>query len=68
MSAELRTDMMYLNIADDYFKAKKTGEYLTKQAKFAEIGIRVVPDFKKKTMTFETYKGVARTQAQCQNP
>ena len=23
MSAELRTDMMYLNIADDYFKAKK---------------------------------------------
>ena len=26
MSAELRTDMMYLNIADDYFKAKHQAE------------------------------------------
>ena len=35
---------------------KNVLEYLTKLAKFAEIGFRVVPDFKKKTMTFETYK------------
>ena len=28
MSAELRTDMMYLNIADDYFKAKKMADSL----------------------------------------
>ena len=27
-----------------------------------------MPDFKKKTMTFETYKGVDRTQAQGENP
>ena len=29
MSAELRTDMMYLNIADDYFKAKKMADGLS---------------------------------------
>ena len=29
MSAELRTDMMYLNIADDYFKAKKMADSLS---------------------------------------
>ena len=29
MSAEMRTDMMYLNIADDYFKAKKMADGLS---------------------------------------
>ena len=29
MSAELRTDMIYLNIADDYFKAKKMADSLS---------------------------------------
>ena len=33
---------------------KNVLEYLTKLARYAEIGFRVVPDFKKKTMTFET--------------
>lgn len=47
---------------------KNVLEYFTKLAKFAEIGFRIVPDFKKKTMTFETYKGVDRTQAQGKNP
>lgn len=43
---------------------KNVLEYIIKMAKYAEIGFRVVPDFKKKTMTFETYKGIDRTQAQ----
>ena len=42
--------------------------YLEKLARYAEIGFRVVPDFKRKTMTFETYKGIDRTQAQGKNP
>ena len=46
---------------------KNVLEYLTKLAKYAEIGFRIVPDFKTKTMTFETYKGVDRTQAQGKN-
>ena len=29
MSAEMRTDMIYLNIADDYFKAKKMADGLS---------------------------------------
>ena len=29
MSAEFRTNLMYLNIADDYFKAKKLGDSLS---------------------------------------
>ena len=32
---------------------KNVLEYHTKLARFAEIGFRIVPDFKKKTMTFE---------------
>lgn len=28
LSSEIRTNMMYLNIADDYFKAKKTADAL----------------------------------------
>lgn len=47
---------------------KNVLEYIIKMAKYAEIGFRVVPDFKKKTMTFETYKGIDRTQAQGKNP
>lgn len=42
--------------------------YIGKLARYAEIGFRVVPDFKRKIMTFETYKGVDRTQAQGKNP
>ena len=42
--------------------------YLEKLARYAEVGFRVVPDFKSKTMTFETYKGIDRTQAQGENP
>lgn len=38
--------------------------YLTKFAKYIEVGFRVVPDFKAKTMTFETYRGVDRTKQQ----
>ena len=29
MSAEMRSNMLYLNIADDYFKAKKVGDTLS---------------------------------------
>lgn len=47
---------------------KNVLEYHTKLAKFAEIGFRVVPDFKNKFMTFETYKGIDRTQVQGKNP
>lgn len=42
--------------------------YLGKLARYAEVGFRVVPDFKSKTMTFEIYKGIDRTQAQGENP
>lgn len=42
--------------------------YMSKLARYAEIGFRVVPDFKKKKMTFETYKGIDRTQKQGKNP
>lgn len=42
--------------------------YVEKLARYAEMGFRVVPDFKRKEMVFETYKGVDRTQAQGVNP
>lgn len=42
--------------------------YMAKLARYAEIGFRVVPDFKKKKITFETYKGIDRTQKQGKNP
>lgn len=42
--------------------------HIEKIARYAEIGFRVVPDFKSKTMTFETYKGINRAQAQGKNP
>lgn len=42
--------------------------YLSKFAKYIEAGFRIVPDYKKKTMTFETYKGVDRTRKQGANP
>lgn len=42
--------------------------YIGKLARYAEIGFRVVPDFKRKRMTFETYKGMDRTQTQGKNP
>ncbi len=42
--------------------------YLGKLARYAEIGFCIEPDFKKKTMTFRTYKGIDRTQAQGKNP
>lgn len=42
--------------------------YLSKLARYSEVGFRVVPDFKLKKMTFETYKGVDRTRRQGKNP
>ncbi len=42
--------------------------YLSKLAKFCEVGFRVVPDFKEKKMIFETYKGVDRTTRQGKSP
>lgn len=42
--------------------------YLTKLAKFCEVGFRVIPDFKTKKMTFETYKGIDRTTRQGDSP
>lgn len=42
--------------------------YLSKLARYCEVGFRVVPDFKLKKMTFETYKGVNRTRQQGNNP
>lgn len=42
--------------------------YMEKLARYAEIGFRVVPDFKRKVMTFETYKGIERTYKQGKNP
>lgn len=47
---------------------KNVLDYHTKLAKFAEIGFRIVPDFKNKVMTFETYKGIDRTLSQNKNP
>lgn len=47
---------------------KNVLSYMSKLARYAEIGFRVVPDFKKKKMTFETYKGIDRTQRQGKNP
>lgn len=38
--------------------------YLSKIARYCELGFRVVPDFKGKKMTFETYKGIDRTTKQ----
>ena len=32
-SAEIRANLMYLNVADDYFKAKKLGDVIKKAAK-----------------------------------
>lgn len=42
--------------------------YLEKLAKGAEIGYRVVPDFRNKKMVFETFKGIDRTTAQGKQP
>ena len=42
--------------------------YLSKIAKYCEIGFRIVPDFKNKKMTFETYKGTDRTTKQGTKP
>lgn len=42
--------------------------YLTKLAKYCEVGFRVVPDFKHKKMVFETYKGTDKTRRQGQSP
>lgn len=42
--------------------------YLSKLARYCEVGFRVVPDFMQKKMTFETYKGIDRTRRQGKNP
>lgn len=42
--------------------------YLSKLARFCECGFRIVPDFKNKKMTFETYKGIDRTRRQGNAP
>lgn len=42
--------------------------YMGKLARYAGIGFRIVPDFRRRTMTFETYRGTDRTQAQEKNP
>ncbi len=42
--------------------------YLVKLARYAEIGFRITPDFKRRSMAFETYRGIDRTQAQGKNP
>ena len=42
--------------------------YMSKFARYIETGFRVVPDFRNKTMTFETYKGVDRTKRQGKSP
>jgi hypothetical protein len=42
--------------------------YLSKLAKFCEVGFRIVPDFKNKKMVFETYKGTDRTTRQGDSP
>lgn len=42
--------------------------YISKLARYSEVGFRVVPDFMQKKMTFETYKGVDRTRQQGKNP
>ena len=42
--------------------------YLSKIARYCELGFRVVPDFKGKKMTFETYKGIDRTTKQGTKP
>lgn len=70
-------DIPLLQTADGTGDETKTGfqatyknllSHIGKLARYAEIGFRVVPDFKGRTMTFETYKGVDRTQAQGENP
>lgn len=42
--------------------------YLSKLAKYCEVGFRIVPDFKNKKMVFETYKGTDKTRRQGQSP
>ena len=42
--------------------------YMSKFARYIETGFRIVPDFRNKTMTFETYKGIDRTKRQGKNP
>lgn len=37
---------------------------LSKIARYCEIGFRVIPDFKRKKLIFETYKGIDRTTKQ----
>lgn len=70
-------DIPLLQIADSIgdqtkieFQAtyKNLLSHMGKLARYAEIGFRVIPDFKKKILIFETYKGVNRTQAQGKNP
>ena len=40
---------------------------LTKIGRLADLGFRVVPDFREKTMTFETYRGIDRSFTQRDN-
>ncbi len=47
---------------------KNVLDYISKLARAAEIGFRIRPDFKNRTMIFETYKGIDRTQSQGDNP
>lgn len=42
--------------------------YISKLAKYCEVGFRVIPDFKRKKMIFETYKGIDRTRRQGKKP
>lgn len=47
---------------------KNTLTYLEKLAQSANIGFRLVPDFDAKTWTFETFKGVDRSETQRDRP
>ena len=47
---------------------KNLQKRLTKLAKAAELGYTISPDFKKKKLTFEVYKGVDHSTTQKSNP
>lgn len=47
---------------------KNTLTYIEKLAQYANIGFRLVPDFDAKTLTFETYKGIDKSEEQMDRP
>ena len=52
MSPEMRANILYLNIADDYFKAKKLGDSLSEEIK-ADTSAKEVEELKKEINKYQ---------------